>query len=853
MIDAFTNFALVGAAASAVAWGIAVAKLRVENVKCRIAEFHSKFSIHTAAFIFFATIATLSAQKQGGGTNDPPRGGNVELKMENVELRNIPHLTEHEQIRHSTFSILNSQFPFRLESVTTNYAYSYAMPTNGVRYERWWKRGAYEDVFRLDFGGMTFPLADELLSSVWVYSWGMAGAHLGNASNRLVATGVPMSAVPGLSQFWSSDATNGAKLLTWETFFLNRDTNTLVSAQLEIFSNGDFIARSNEVMRVYRRVNPDDWDDDGDPNGTDPDPYVAGEPTFGPQQQLPQGANSNAYCWVDLVVSGAASIVTFSGEGASNLPDPSFIALPGETNRVMLLIGKEYRVASRMPICCVGRSDYAIEVSQDSATSLSVVWPVTIEPVAMRSGASFSMSVTPDFLGGGFTWTNCCCSISSSGNSFTYSCDESCHCSGCAALGCYTYEGFTLPASGGSCGCGGMSGPGGDRIEEEDDPAPHAAAASASFSKSAVIFEDGYWNTPTNWVGRHSTTTELHCVAYGGPNGGHVRFEITGETKLEHVSGHLLPVEQDISPGKKLDFTITYKGQLPSTSAEDIVVTTTFTENEEGSTPEVSTDDLTAVRITMQTHMTAPQNTDRHRHTYGVCEKVALLHEPSSVGLNWSCSRGSAAFSTSVGDGVRSYSCPVTSQISDNLCAEYGDTSYTPQISIVEPTGFECRNEVWHEDKHRPAGEVGGVEMRMRLYVLPQHVSFCEIYIVEIPCNTGSHSGFYEREDQMEDWYHTVAQGAGEWGQPSISGYWMTDNAGSMAVLTNWCAGVKIWDIPIGWNSQIASPVAKEINPNFYKQRFEIFANGSFRIDKHANWILRTIDDHIFLNGVQKK
>jgi len=153
MMDIFTGFALVGAAASTAAWGIAVVKCKMESGKCRIAKsfffdrkrdnppfsiFHSTFSIHTAAFVFFATIATLSAQKQGGGTNDPPRGGNVEWKMENVELRNFSHLTEHEPIRHSTFSILNSQFPFRLESVTTNYAYSYAMPTNGIRYDKWW-------------------------------------------------------------------------------------------------------------------------------------------------------------------------------------------------------------------------------------------------------------------------------------------------------------------------------------------------------------------------------------------------------------------------------------------------------------------------------------------------------------------------------------------------------------------------------------------------------------------------------------------------------------------------------------------------------------------------------------------
>ena len=241
MAGVFTVIVLFCAAVSAVAW--AIVKLRMENGKCRMKNcpqfsiLHSKFSIHTAVFLFFAAIATVCAQK----TNSPPRGGNVpadakalaggELKMENVKLRNVSHLTEKEQIRHSTFSIFNSQFSFSLESVTTNDSYSYAMPTNATRYEKWWRRGAYEDVFLLDIGDCRFPLGDELLSSFWVYSWGMAGAHLGNASNRLVATGVPMSAVPGCSQFWSSDAANGARLLTWENFFLNRDTNTPVSAQ----------------------------------------------------------------------------------------------------------------------------------------------------------------------------------------------------------------------------------------------------------------------------------------------------------------------------------------------------------------------------------------------------------------------------------------------------------------------------------------------------------------------------------------------------------------------------------------------------------------------------------------------
>ena len=153
--------------------------------------------------------------------------------------------------------------------------------------------------------------------------------------------------------------------------------------------------------------------------------------------------------------------------------------------------------------------------------------------------------------------------------------------------------------------------------------------ASATFSKSAVIFEDGYWNTPTNLVERQSSVTELHCIAHGGPNGGHVRFEISGENKLERVSGHLLPVEQEVLPGKKLDFTIVYRGQLPSTDAEDIVVTTTFTENAEGATQVSSQSKLTSVKVELTPIDLPPENQSPHRHILGIAEKVNYCFYPN--------------------------------------------------------------------------------------------------------------------------------------------------------------------------------------------------------------------------------
>ena len=155
---------LVGAAAFSVAWVLLANRRRLAQA----AEFVSRLPRSSVAvFLFFAAIATVCAQKSG--TNAPLRGASVELKVESVELKSGPP-------HNSTLYTLNSQF--LLDSVVTNDSYSYAMPTNATRCEKWWRRGAYEDVFRLDLGGFRFPLGTNLCDYIWVYTWGMAGARL---------------------------------------------------------------------------------------------------------------------------------------------------------------------------------------------------------------------------------------------------------------------------------------------------------------------------------------------------------------------------------------------------------------------------------------------------------------------------------------------------------------------------------------------------------------------------------------------------------------------------------------------------------------------------------------------------
>ena len=45
-----------------------------------------------------------------------------------------------------------------------------------------------------------------------------------------------------------------------------------MNAQIILRPNGDFVTRSNDVETVCRRVNPDDWDDDGIANERDANP-----------------------------------------------------------------------------------------------------------------------------------------------------------------------------------------------------------------------------------------------------------------------------------------------------------------------------------------------------------------------------------------------------------------------------------------------------------------------------------------------------------------------------------------------------------------------------------------------------
>ena len=227
MSNFLTGLALVGAAATAIA--CAIAKLIIESVKCRIEDhpqfsiLHSPFSIHTAVLAFFAGVAVQYAGAKHDGTNAPPRGGSVELREKSVELRTG-------QSHNSTLSTFNSQ-----------------LPSNAVLAEKWWRRGAWEDMMRVGFPpGWVFPFGEDHLTFVDVVSQGSLRRRWTD-TNEVATIGIPLALAPLESMFWHEFTPSNSCRFVWNGSLAERTPDVPVNAAIELFRNGAVFIETNGV------------------------------------------------------------------------------------------------------------------------------------------------------------------------------------------------------------------------------------------------------------------------------------------------------------------------------------------------------------------------------------------------------------------------------------------------------------------------------------------------------------------------------------------------------------------------------------------------------------------------------
>jgi len=812
-------------------------------------------------FILGVTIATVSAQK--GGTNETDQVASTN----NGEAVSSPLVTN--LTTASPLSVTDVERGYRLESVTLNPDVSYAMPDGAAVVGTWYLTGAYEDVVRvgireqgLGISGWSFPLGAHLCDYLWAYTWGKVRPQLKNASNEIAAVGTPMSAIPQVSRFWTVSTTNGSRLLTWENFALGRieastnsyspfpDPSSLVSAQLELCRNGDFVARSNNVESVYRRVNPDDWDDDGIPNEEDDEPLVCGEESFGAHQVLPADSTTNFYYWVDLVVSQANARVIFEGDGDSNLADPSFIAKAGETNRVYLLIGKTYSISCAMPILCVNKEDEDVEVYPDD-NGLHICWDISLEfvfePPLMMAGPMLAASsggggtrakIRPERArGGAFSWTGTfCCYHFATDGSPVFTCSGNCGCGGYCHTGniVYIYLGYSREFDGWSCSCEPTSDddvPTGDD-DEPDDP-QSGAIVSAQFSKKVVLFEDTYTNAPVQIVQRSSTTTELTCYAYGGDYGGSYEFTADNLNKLEQVSGDPFPLTGTLAAGESIEKKMVFKGAKHSGSENDIFVFGTLSENLSGGVHTGSAS-MTSVRVRSLTASTRLPN--RQRKCLGVGESSTIEWEPSDISCNVSGAGGAAG---------NVYQAPSRSA-NQAVKVSCMDAEHTMMFQTFEPQD-KVVVEVVGSGTSYP-GTAGDIGAEFTLCVIPTNVSFESVQFAEIGMVSTDPIGYFSTHHT--NYLDHSLHGANNWHGVN-PGNMFYDEVALPPLEPPWGDGGSFtWPIPNAWRIGTDDSTLKHFPSRAkYNQRFELESDGTSRIEKMEQVLEGRTNTEFRING----
>ena len=713
---------------------------------------------------------------------------------------------------------------WQMWEVRTNSDISYAMPEGATMASNWWVRGAFEDCSIVRLGDcsivgyvnqsnnpnnqtMSFPFGTNEYDSVWAFSWGKVRFSLVDTNTEIVAIGAPMSAVPYRSRLWSAADTNDSWLITWENFALNRNTNTPVNAQVELRTTGDFVTRSNEVETVYRRVDPDDWDGDGWRNDDDYNPYVWDDCNDDFYQELPMGANSNAYCWIEVKPEWNTWI-DFQGDDWSNLSDPCFTASAGRTYRIWLLIGKTYSVFAPMPVSVVGRSDERIEITDVTENSFTAVWPVTFTALE-GNGKNFRMVVRPSKLNGVFDWCYSCCQIIEEGIGFRYACDGSCGCSGCQAEGEYRYEGYSLWAFGGSCGCPYHDGP------------DETAGVSVAFSDSVILFEDSYTNSYGQLVYGQTTRSRLTCVVHGGVHGGNFSVAVSGLDKLTVVGGGLLPTgDVYIAPQETRTFGIDLMGLKPSERKGDIVATAMFVEQDTGETHSDCAE-MTCIEISTCVHCDwIPW---KERKELGVGEKAIVIVEPDDVELGLSVQGCVSEYEQWI------YRAPFRQEV-DTVGVSCAGVTLQLRFVVEEPEivlAVECYTNVTIG-----VGRAGGMSCDFDLRFMPTNVSFSAIETAELPRISTDATGYFAKSDLSYLLDHGQ-HGGGIW-HGLLSGNRFFDRASVSELPREWNGGGSFtYPIPRAWRpSGVESDVHEVEHRSGYDQRMELDGDGTSRIIK---------------------
>ena len=457
------NWNAVGIFAAFTIYGAFVAYTLRRPLAKVLARLRAMPRISQVAACVFVAVATVQAQKQSGSTNEPPLnapgpgGGLLGGMHVGPVLRPLPQLRLIGGGGSANVSAEDVARGYCMVCETNDACHAYAMPTNAVFLGNAHIRGAASGFGMnvVDFGAWSFPFGSNgvLRSRLWWFPDGRVRAMPHDATDEISAGVEGALAMQGESHLWWAEGEDDCRILTWEGVFAGGDTNAALNLQVVLGGGGDwFETWSNDVGRVYARLDPDDWDGDGLDNAIDALPTASDGDCFGTgvdwlnancsgvlsASEGTNGevvvawhtnSNENAYYWLQFTATQDRTRVTIECDGPSNLGDMVVIANSNQVCRVPLLIGARYHVRASPPVDDVSVSDPEAFISYlRSVGEFYVERP--IELYFAGDDDSGTIVSDPDIGVAIGAITGNCCEVSFNAGTYTWTCCGNCHCTG---------------------------------------------------------------------------------------------------------------------------------------------------------------------------------------------------------------------------------------------------------------------------------------------------------------------------------------------------------------------------------------------------------------------------------------
>ena len=713
-------------------------------------------------------------------------------------------------------------------------------------YFAWDRRGAWQrsEWFPFD-NGWVFPCGTNHLNGVEVVSQGAIWPSPFD-TNAIAAVATPVSIIPGTTQFWVEHTMSNSYRFVWVDAAVNRDPNQLVSAEFELFRNGDVAVTTNGVLELLPRELPFAHD----------------------------GFGQDA-AWVSANFSNATEILSVGypewvdsqvGVGLTNglyKFTASFYDEPLET--VRLVVG-DYSVA----VTNSGEYVFLLEKGRDyeygTTPFVSNVTYSAFDDIGplLRQGAGGDGGGTAEWtIDGGY------------GNEPQT--EES--------LG----RVWWMPLFFGSPGVSHLW-PWGDQpvfsAQFSDFRTPPAATYAWTASEGLTVVSPSSPTTAVvaesmpSWaqaslsvsatLGNHTLVSRLDGLTYGTNDTPQVHLALNvpkivftgdsivsnGTRRLMHVGFHAdvatngtvqlnwFSGASRISLWSGIDasavmlekgcqwdadsfagFSCYVSGDERSSDIDDVKVECRFVP-QSGDVIAI-TQSLTVAYMHYSTVSEIPGN--RQRTELGVAEELRFSYAPEGILHGASCSFGKLS---PPGFGNSLFTAPETGCVStvsfsaQDMTLEYGFT-------VVEPSGVLVSHV--EETNYTNPGFSGLIDLKYHLYVQPTNVSFYALEFCEVDRPATNVWGYYAQPSMAERIQH---HGAGCWGGVGYDNS-DTDNVRVGYNPPPWLDGGGYrWPIPLIWRTKNGDGETHVLTNYF--QRFELDSDGTARVTKFGFCYERT-------------